>query len=96
MKELEVEMEHLRQLVVVGRGEVACANGSGGGTADDKVGEDDEIYARVSSPQPGRRLRGGKVTGRKETVRKETGRRETGQKEMGVTEMGGEIMGVKE
>ena len=41
--------------------------------------EDDERDARKSSPQPGRRLRGGKVTCRRETGRKETGRRETGQ-----------------
>ena len=33
-----------------------------GGTVDDKVGEDDERDARESTPQPGRRLRGGKVT----------------------------------
>ena len=44
----------------------------GGGTVDDKVGEDDERDARVSSSQTGRRLRGGKVTGRRETERKET------------------------
>ena len=44
----------------------------------DKVGEDDERDARKSSPQPGRRLRGGKVTCRRETGRKETGCRETG------------------
>ena len=71
MKELEVEMERLRQLVVamVGREEVGCATGPGGGTVDDKVGKDDERDARESSPQPGRRLRGGKVTGRKETGR---------------------------
>ena len=30
-----------------------------GGAVDDKVGEDDERDARESSPQPGRRLRGG-------------------------------------
>ena len=34
---------------------MGCASGSGGGTVDYKVGEDDEIYARESSPQPGRR-----------------------------------------
>ena len=59
---------------------MVCASGSVGGTVD-KVGEDDERDARESSPQPGRRLRGGKVTGRRETGRKETGRRETGRKE---------------
>ena len=32
--------------------------------------EDDERDARESSPQPGRRLRGGKLTGRRETERK--------------------------
>ena len=42
-----------------------------GWTLDDNVGEDDEIYARESSPQPGRRLRGHKVTYRRETGRKE-------------------------
>ena len=67
MKELEVELEQLRLLVVavVGREQVGCASGSGGGSVDDKVGEDDEGDARESSPQPGRRLRGGKVTGRR-------------------------------
>ena len=41
MKGLEVEMERLRQLVVVlvGKEEVGCASGSGGGGVDDKVGE---------------------------------------------------------
>ena len=60
MKELEVELEQLRLLVVavVGREQAGCASGSGGGgTVDDKVGEDDERDARESSPQPGRRLR---------------------------------------
>ena len=58
MKELEVELEQLRLLVVaaVGREQVVCASGSGEGTVD-KVGEDDERDARVNSPQPGRRLR---------------------------------------
>ena len=39
MKELEVELEQLRQLVVavVGREKVGCASGSGGGTVDDKM-----------------------------------------------------------
>ena len=41
------------------------------------MGEYDERDARESSPQPGRRLRGGKVTGCRGTGRKETGRRET-------------------
>ena len=36
--------------------------------------EDDERDARESSPQPGRRLRGGKVTGRRE--RQDVRRRE--------------------
>ena len=80
LNELEVELEQLRLLVVavVGREQVGCASGSGGGTADNKVGEVDERDARESSPQPGRRLRGGKVTGRRETGCKETRRRETG------------------
>ena len=64
MKELEVELEQLRLLVVamVGREQVGCASDSGGGTVGDKVGEDDEKDARESSTQPGRRLKGGKVT----------------------------------
>ena len=39
MKELEVELEQLRLIIVavVGRDQVGCANGSGGGTVD-KVG----------------------------------------------------------
>ena len=71
MKELEVELEQLRLHVVavVGREQVVCASGSGGGRVD-KVGEDDERGAKVSSPQHGRRLRGGKVTGRRDTGRK--------------------------
>ena len=74
MKELEVELEQLRLLVVavVGREQVGYASGSDGGTVD-KAGEDDERDARESSPQPGRRLRGCKVTGHKETRRRETG-----------------------
>ena len=112
MKELEVELEELRLLVVamVGREQGGCASSSGGGTVDDKVGK----YARdarESSPQPGRMLRGGKVTGRRETGRKETGRKgtggkttgvkergvgETGGKEKGVGETGGKTTGVKE
>ena len=85
MKELVVELEQLRLLVVavVGREQVGCASGSGGGTVDDKVWEDDERDARESSPQPGRRLRRGKVTGRRDTGRRETGRKETRRKEMG-------------
>ena len=44
MKELEVELEQLRLLVVavVGREQVGCASGSGRGTVDDEVGEDNE------------------------------------------------------
>ena len=44
MKELEVELEQLRLLIVamVGREQVGCASGSGGGTVDDKAGEHDE------------------------------------------------------
>ena len=37
-------------------------------------GGDDERDAREISPQPGRRLRGGRVTGRRETERMGTGR----------------------
>ena len=40
------------------------------GAVDNRVGEVDERDARESSPQSGRRLRGGKVTGRRETGRK--------------------------
>ena len=52
---------------------------------DDKVGGRDGRYARYSSSQPGRRLRGGKVswrieTGHIETRYKETGGTETGDK----------------
>ena len=88
MKELEMELEQLRLLVVavIGREQVGCASGSGGGTVDDKVGEDDEIDASESSPQPGRKLRGDKVTGRKETRRKEIGGKTNGSKERGVGE----------
>ena len=107
MKELEVELEELRLLVVamVGREQGGCASSSGGGTVDDKVGKDTRD-ARESSPQPGRKLRGGKVTGRRETGRKETRRKGTGGKttgvkergvgEKGVGETGGKTTGVKE
>ena len=95
MKELEVELEELRLLVVamVGREQGGCASSSGGGTVDDKVGKDTRD-ARESSPQPGRKLRGGKVTGRRETGRKETGRKGTGGKTTGTKERGvGETRG---
>ena len=112
MKELEVELVELRLLVVamVGREQGGCASSSRGGIVDDKVGKDTRD-ARESSPQPGRKLRGGKVTGRRETGRKETGRKgtggkttgvkergvgETGGKEKGVGETGGKTTGVKE
>ena len=64
MKEIEVELEQMRLLVVavVGREQVGCASGSGGGTLYDKVREYEERDARESSVQPGRRLIGGKVT----------------------------------
>ena len=56
MKELEVELEELRLLVVamVGREQGGCASSSRGGTVDDKVGKDTRD-GRESSPQPGRR-----------------------------------------
>ena len=102
MKKLEVELEELRLLVVamVGREQGGCASSSRGGTVDDKVGKDTRD-ARESSPQPGRKLRGGKVTGRRETGRKETGRKGTGGKttgveERGVGETGGKEKGVGE
>ena len=93
-----------------GKGTGGCASSSGGGTVDDKVGKETR-EARESSPQPGRKLRGGKVTGHRETGRKETGRKgtggkttgvkergvgETGGKEKGVGETGGKTTGVKE
>ena len=97
MKELEVELEELRLLVVamVGREQGGCASSSGGGTVDDKVGKVTRD-ARESSPQPGRKLRGGKVTGRRETGRKETGRKGTGGKTTGVKERGVGETGGKE
>ena len=97
MKELEVELEELRLLVVamVGREQGGCASSSGGGTVDDKVGIDTRD-ARESSPQPGRKLRGGKVTGSRETGRKETGRKGTGGKTTGVKERGAGETGGKD
>ena len=64
------------------------------GTVDDKVGEDDERYARESSPQPGRRLIEGKVTSHRVTGHKETGCKETGMKEMGGKTTGAKERGV--
>ncbi|KAI0238044.1 hypothetical protein LSAT2_011326 [Lamellibrachia satsuma] len=89
MKELEVELVELKLLVVamVGREQGGCTISSGGGTVDDKVGKYTR-YARESSPQPGRKLRGVKVTGRRETGRRG--------KEKGVGETGGKTTGVKE
>ena len=102
MKELEVELEELRMLVVamVGREQEGCASSSGEERIDDKVGKNTRD-ARESSPQPGRKLRGGKVIGRRETGRKETGRKgmggkTTGVKERGVGETGGKKRGVGE
>ena len=97
MKELEVELEELRLLVVtmVGREQGVCVSSSGGGTVDDKVGKDTRD-ARESSPKPGRKLRGGKVTGRRETGRKETGMKGTGGKTTGVKERGVGETGGKE
>ena len=97
MKELEVELEELRLLIVamVGREQEGCASSSGGGTVDDKVGKDTRD-ARESSPQPGRKMRGGKVTGRRETGRKKTGRKGTGRKTTGVKETGVRETGGKE
>ena len=98
MKELEVELEQLRLLVVavVGRKLVGCASGSGGGKVDVKVGRDDERDARESSTRLGKRLRGGTVTTPRETGRKKTGRRETGRKETRRKEMGGKTNGSNE
>ena len=78
-----------------GKGTGGCAISSGWGTVGDKVGKD-KRDARESSPQPGRKLRGGKVTGRRETRRKETGRKGTGGKTTGVKERGiGETAGME-
>ena len=98
MKDFEAELEQLRLLIVamVGREQVDCASGSGGGTVDYKVGKDDDRDARESSHQPGMKLRGSKVTGRRETGRKEMGCRETERKETGRKEMGGKTNGSKE
>ena len=82
-------------MVMVGREQGGCASSSVGGTVDDKVGKDMRD-ARESSPQPGRKLRGGKVTGCRETGRKETGRKGTGGKTTGVKEMGVGETGRKE
>ena len=97
MKELEVELEELRLLVVamVGKEQGGCASSSGGGTVDDKVGKDKKD-ARESSPQPGRKVTGRRETGRKETGRKGTGGKTTGVKERGVGETGGKENGVGE
>ena len=69
--------------------------GSGGlcmcfrwGRKDDKVWGGDESDARESSPQPGRRLREGKVT-----LRMETGRKGDGSEGDGSEEGGSEIDG---
>ena len=82
MKQLQVGMELLRQLVVelVGREEVGYASGSGGGTMDGKVTEDDEIDARVSSPQPGRELDVSREDVRRQDVRRSDERRRDGRK----------------
>ena len=81
MKELEVELEQLRQLVVamVRREEVGYSSTSAGrgGRVDDKVGGNDERDAGENSHQPRMRPRGYKVTGRREIGRKETERNET-------------------
>ena len=83
-KGLAVEIERLRQLVLalVEREQVKCANGSfpvGGGAEDDKVWGGDKRDARESSPQIGRRLKGGEVARWKETGAKDTGRKEKGE-----------------
>ena len=59
------------------------------GGVGDKVEEGDERDARERSPQPWRRLRGGKVTRFQETGRDETGRKETGGKTKGAKETEG-------
>ena len=75
MKELEVELEDLRLLVVamVGREQGGCASSSGGRTVDDKV-EKDTRDARESSPQPGRKLREGRQDVRRREGKEREGR----------------------
>ena len=46
MYEDELEQLRLLSVAVVGREQAGCASCSGGGTEDDKVGEDDEREAR--------------------------------------------------
>ncbi|KAI0238340.1 hypothetical protein LSAT2_011002 [Lamellibrachia satsuma] len=110
MKELEVELEQVRLLSVamVGREQVGYVSGSGLGTVDDKVGEDDKRDARESSLQPGRRLGGDRTKKRngredkwiegegvRETVMKETMGKEMTVKAMGVREMRRKVTGGK-
>ena len=77
-----MDMGRLTQLVLtlLGTEEVGCVSDSGG-AMNDKVGGSDERDARENSPQPRRRLRGGKVTGWKETARKETETEDTERKD---------------
>ena len=51
-----------------------------GGTMDGKVTEDDEIDARVSSPQPGRELDVSREEVRTQDVRRSDERRRDGRK----------------
>lgn len=70
MKGLDVTIGRLRQLVLalVGREEVRCVSGSGGGTADDNVGEAmREMLRELNSALE--EAKGGKETGRKEVIR---------------------------
>ena len=48
----------------------------GGGTVDDKLGEDNERDVRESSPQSGRRLKRGKVVGRQDLRRRDVRRQD--------------------
>ena len=95
MKRLVVELGRLSHLVLtlLGTEEVGCVSDSGGATVNDKMGGSNERNARENSPQPGRRLRGGKVTGWKETARKETGTEDTERKDK---EMGAKATREKE
>ena len=72
------QVKAIRHLIVRTAEAARCGSGGEGagelckwlwwGTVDDKVREDDERDAMESSPQHGRKLRGGKVTGRGETI----------------------------
>ncbi|KAI0225101.1 hypothetical protein LSAT2_023970 [Lamellibrachia satsuma] len=100
MKELEVELEELRLLVVamvVGRQDVRRRKGTGGKT----TGVKERGVGETGGKEKGVGDTGGKTTGAKErgvaeTGGKEKGVGETGGKTTGVGETGGKTTGVKE